>query len=400
MVNPKPFLFDDFERTDYSPAAMQESSYSFLNRICTPYWARIRNLLESWMCHLPSIMRDDIIGRMKDSSNKGFLGAFWETYLYIIFKNLNFETTVHPTINESQRHPDFMLDIRDGRYIVEATASSTSYKTHQYKIWDAIYDTIDKMGSPYFFLNLELICAGIETPSISKSLSKLESKLKILGSASEDEEELKNISNNFIYYISNRGWKIKVTITSKNKLRGKKTRSIGWSTLGLGLEIPNSIDARERLLKSLNEKRASRYGKLKYPYIIAILYDSYYPDDYIVIDALFGNHQINIPGTDPNRKWSSNKPSCFWREASDHNHSVSAVVVAHRLGPSSIAKCEPTIWHNPWAKYPISDYIFPWKSYRLDSQNTLHMTEPYMRAYEILGLDDDWPGPEDPLIIE
>lgn len=400
MVNPKPLLFDDFERTDYSPASMTESHYSFLNRMSMPYWVKIRQLLEYWIVHLPIAMRGDIIGRMKSGDDKDFLGAFWETYLYIIFKNLDFEATVHPKINEYKNRPDFMLNIKGKHYIVEATASSTSSKKPQYKIWDQVYDIINKIDSPYFFLNLELICAGTEQPSISKSLSKLESKLKILGSSNEDEEELQNISNNFVYYICDRDWKIKITVFSKNKLRNKKIRPIGISTLGIGLGIPNSKDSREIFLKALNKKKASHYGKILNPYIIAISLDSYYPYDYIVLDALFGNHQINIPEADPNRKWSSNEPSCFWREYDGRNNSVSAVVVAHRLKPSSIVKSEPTIWHNPWAKYPISDNIFPWKSYRIDSQNTLHMTESRIQTYEILGLDEDWPGPEDPLIIE
>lgn len=379
---------------------MTESSYSFLNRISTPYWVKIRQLLEGWMVYLPISMRDDIIGRMKSDDDKEFLGAFWETYLYIIFKSLNFETMVHPKINESQNRPDFMIDIKGERYILEATASSTPNKTYQHKIWKDIYDTIDEIDSPYFFLILELLCAGTEQPSIAKSLSTLESKLKTLGSSNEDEQELKKISNYFIYYICDKGWKIRITITSKNNLRGMKTRSIVCSTLGLGLEIPNSKDSREIFFKALKKKKASHYGKLLNPYIIAILLDSYYPDDYLVMDALFGNHQINIPGADPNRKWSSNEPSCFWRESQGHNNSVSAVVVVHRLTPSSIVKSEPTIWHNPWTEYPIPDNVFPWRSYRLDSQNTLHITEPRMRTYEILGLDEDWPGPEDPLIIE
>ena len=287
----KPLLFDDFERTDHSPASMTESRYSFLNRISTPYWVKIRQLLEGWMVCLPISMRNDIIGRMKSDDDKEFLGAFWETYLYISFKSLNFETTVHPKINESQNRPDFMIDIKGERYILEATASSTPNKTYQHKIWKHIYDTIDKMDSPYFFLILELLCAGTEQPSISKSISKLESKLKTLGSSNEDEQELKKISNNFIYYICDRGWKIKITITSKDNLRGMKTRSIGGSTLGLGLEISNSNDWRAIFLKALNKKKASRYGKLPKQYIIAILLDNDYPCDYIVMDALFGDHK-------------------------------------------------------------------------------------------------------------
>lgn len=400
MVNSKPLLFNDFERTDHSPASLTESYYSFLNRISTPYWVTIRQLLESWMVYLPNSISGDIIGRMKSGDDKDFLGAFWETYLYIISKNLNFETTVHPNIHESPNRPDFMLDLKGKYYILEATALSTPNKTSQYKIWDQIYDFINEIDSPYFFLNLELICAGTEQPSISKSLSKLESKLKLLGSSNEDEQELKKISDDFICYICDRGWKIKITITYKNRLRGKKTRPIGVSTLGLGLGISNSNDWRAIFFKALNKKKASRYGKLSNPYIIAILLDNHYPCDYIVMDALFGNHQINIPGTDPNRRWSSNEQSCFWRESYGHNNSVSAVVVAHRLKPSSIVKSEPIIWHNPWALYPISDNVFPWRSYRLDSQNTLHMTEPRMRTYKILGLDEDWPGPEDPLMVE
>jgi len=41
-------LFDDFERTDDSPALFSENSYSYLNRAAGERFSKIRTLLEDW----------------------------------------------------------------------------------------------------------------------------------------------------------------------------------------------------------------------------------------------------------------------------------------------------------------------------------------------------------------
>lgn len=51
-------LFDDLKREDPSPARPGEDSFAFLNRVDTPFWAKVRRLLEEWFGHYPAEGRD------------------------------------------------------------------------------------------------------------------------------------------------------------------------------------------------------------------------------------------------------------------------------------------------------------------------------------------------------
>jgi hypothetical protein len=46
-------LFDEFDRTDNSPAKFRESTYDYLNRADRPEVARIRDVLEDWFHDYP-----------------------------------------------------------------------------------------------------------------------------------------------------------------------------------------------------------------------------------------------------------------------------------------------------------------------------------------------------------
>src|SRR5690606_37208242 len=54
-------LFDDSKRTDPSPASHLEDHFSFLNRVATPYWERVRTLLTDWVDRLPQDERASVI---------------------------------------------------------------------------------------------------------------------------------------------------------------------------------------------------------------------------------------------------------------------------------------------------------------------------------------------------
>ena len=59
-------LFDDFVRTDDSPASNTERLYTFLNRSAWPACTRARALCESWFRHYPTHAQDDLGGRFTD----------------------------------------------------------------------------------------------------------------------------------------------------------------------------------------------------------------------------------------------------------------------------------------------------------------------------------------------
>lgn len=81
-----PHIFDDFERTDPSPAHDLESSYDFLNRVARPQWALVRDLIEDWFSVYPVAARTDLRARLQYGDYVQHIGAWWELYIHMLFR--------------------------------------------------------------------------------------------------------------------------------------------------------------------------------------------------------------------------------------------------------------------------------------------------------------------------
>jgi hypothetical protein len=83
-------IFDDVVRTDASPAH-EEDSFTFLNRTATPYWARVRDFVEDTFASYPEEHAEEIRVRFRSRRWPEHIGAWWELYLYRLFRSLGFE---------------------------------------------------------------------------------------------------------------------------------------------------------------------------------------------------------------------------------------------------------------------------------------------------------------------
>ena len=117
-----PTLFDDFERTNPSPRAYDEDTFSFLNRVDQPYWQRIRDALGQWYAEYPDAEPGfPLRARYRDPAPAQHYGAWWELYLYRLFRCLGFEVEVEPDVPGGK--PDFRMARRDDSFLVEATTT-------------------------------------------------------------------------------------------------------------------------------------------------------------------------------------------------------------------------------------------------------------------------------------
>jgi hypothetical protein len=113
-------LFDDTERYDASPSAYSEDTFSFYNRVAGPTWTRIRRTLDGWFADYPVEHSADLRGRFRSNREGAHASAFWEMYLHHLFGRLGYEVTVHPTVPDTTRQPDFEITRGDERLYVEA----------------------------------------------------------------------------------------------------------------------------------------------------------------------------------------------------------------------------------------------------------------------------------------
>jgi hypothetical protein len=115
-------LFDEFERTDPSPAGYEEDWFSFLNRVDQQFWQRIRDELERWYADYPDEEHGfGLRARFRRPEAAQHFGAWWELYLHRLFRCLGFHVEVEP--NVAGGRPDFRMTRDSDSFVVEATTS-------------------------------------------------------------------------------------------------------------------------------------------------------------------------------------------------------------------------------------------------------------------------------------
>ena len=329
---------------------------------------------------------------MRSRDRRQFLGAFWETYLFVSFEQLGFGVTIHPQAPGSSRHPDFRIETNQGPAYVEATVASVSNDVSaRDRRRGQIYDTINRLNCPDFRLSLDLLAEGSEAPSIRRHLPAIQAWLddldvhnasKLSDARRSDELPTRELDN--------RGWVIRITAVPRGaESRGESAgRAIGFYP-----EEAGSSDGRGPILAALREK-AGRYGELDAPYVIAVMQETIIPDD-DVFHALFGNLQTTVPLDNPEAERTALGHDGFWRgPAGAQNSGIAAVLVAQDLYGWNITTCAPELWYNPWARTPLGDF-FPWRSHRIDAAGAIQTRGPTIQLPELFALPEHWPGPEE-----
>jgi len=390
-------LFDKKSRTYIGPKFYFESEFDYLNRSGRKVCERIRCLLEDWLSHYPTDKKKELINRVRNSDDIGYFSAFFELYLHELLLNLRYQVVIHPNLKEESTHPEFLVT-RDKKkiFILEATlALSSQDEIAAEKRENVVYDTINKMDSPNFFIGLEMRgTPNTPVPGakwrrfLGGKISKLNpdqvaSLLEIGG--------LKALPR---WRRTHDGWDITfVAIPKSPKTRGKKgIRPIGYKTFRF-----RKLEEHEYIRKAIKEK-ATKYGELNLPYIIAINVMSIFKDDAFIKDALFGREGIMAfrkpDGTFVHRPERS--PNGIWRgPKGPQNTRNSAVLISWYLLPRNVVKETPILWHNPWAKNSLGENIWPLPQRKINKQSGSIETKEGINAGKVFNLPNNWPMIDD-----
>ncbi len=113
-----------FEQSNTKGPRFQEYSepeYGFLCRWDRPYGVALRNLIESWFVYYPKSNQRQFEGRFRSDRPGQHRGAFFELYLFNLFRACGLQVDVEPRVNWTTSTPDFLLtDAEGNRFIVEA----------------------------------------------------------------------------------------------------------------------------------------------------------------------------------------------------------------------------------------------------------------------------------------
>lgn len=332
-------LFPDFERTFAGRANHDNSNYSFLNNSSWEASTYVRNKLINWASNFP--LDKDFIKRFTSKNNQEHLGAFFEIVIFQWLKNQNLHIDFHQTASvESGKRPDFTVSKNQSQiFLAECTLSAMpDNDLGLKKLRDQITDVIESIPSPKYWINIDFEDCSSTSLSKRKLITFVQ---KVINEGQGPHESLMDKKK---WTLNESGWRLTFSLFPKSI---DSTRSLGMVANGPA----KFIDSERPLRTALDRKRGRNYGVLSKPYVICINSSDIYQDEISIMQALFGQaltgSSLFIRGSQSDSFFlSNNKPQ---------NTSVSAVLIVKDLVPWNLHVVKMSLWHNPWAKYPLNE---------------------------------------------
>jgi len=390
-------LFDQGPRTELRAAHRNEPIYNYYNRSARPEVAALRELLEGWFERIPQHAKSHLRTRFQSPRAFNHKAAFFELYLHELFLRLNFEMQVDPLAPGNRGRPDF-LALRDGvpHFYMEATIAglpSQEGRGAEARMAE-VYDAIDSIESPNFFLSLELRGA----PRAPVPTKRLRQDL-VAWLARQDPDRIAQL------YRENRddevpkfpwqhdGWSIDFTPLPKSPDQR------GCAGLRpIGIEIPEGGFVTPHVcIRQAIERKSSKYKDLCLPYVVAVNVVADYCDNYDIMNALYGEACEEVTrGRDGRLVSSSHKrlSNGAWGTPDNPRSAfVSAALIAKDLNSWSIGRVTPESYHHPWCLRPLEPQgqILPQHVLDTSTQPPRVRHQPGREAGQILEIPSPWP---------
>lgn len=259
----------------------------------------------------------------------------------------------------------------------------------------AVYDAINTIESPNFFLELE-IRGSPNTPPRTRKLRR--DLTEWLAGLNPDHIAQLYADNKRLHIPSlpwhHEGWDLLFTPIPKSpKLRGRP------GVRPIGLRVPEggwlTTDAE---IREAVELKAKKFAELGEPLIVAVNFIGIHCDNIDVMNALYGQESTLVTFAPDGRFTERNqrKPNGAWFGRNGPRKTVvSGLLVVNQLNPWSMGSTIPELFHNPWAAHPLSPSVMGLPQCVADLSVGRVNHEPGARASELLGLPSPWPTPDE-----
>ena len=382
-------VFDSVQRNYFGRSLHQENQYDYLNRSARPSSTNVRAIIEQWFSHYPATAQPELAQRFRTN----FLSAFFELALHELMILHGFQPVPHPTISGTKRQPDFLVTGPNLRFYLEATlATDLSAKQRaEESIKAGIYDQINKIDSPNFFLYITALNLphGVQ-PATKKVTAFLDKQLKTVDADTLTSQfRTGGFDSLPIWIYKDAGIRIEFRPIPKSPvMRGKKeVRPIGF------YPIESQISTTAKAIKDAVCDKATRYGKLGAPYLVAInSLSSWGTDTTDIEEALFGSEQVHLDRrTGQIVGYSRKQNGAFYGPKGPQNTRVSGAIIGTIL-PYSIAKTSLTLYHHPHAEYPFDIQRLQIDQAFVQNMRVVLQRKPPLREH--YKLDEHWPQTE------
>ncbi|MGW0158469.1 hypothetical protein ACWDUN_04005 [Mycobacterium sp. NPDC003323] len=385
---PVPRIFDDVKRTDATPAYDTEDSFHFLNRAAGPHWQRVRELVDTWFADYPSEAKHDLRSRFREAGAPQHYGAWWELYVYTLYRRLGYDVQIHPTLQGTTRQPDFLVTRGEASAYVEcavylsragATASAGGERS-----W--IFEATNRARNPNFMVDIEIRRAGKQRPKASEIIEPLEQWLAALDPDAVSAQLDRGFEPPQLA-LGVRGWEIEYGAFPVDPDR----RGVDGRMIAVYPPVTAFISNDMSRFKELVRHKGGRYGTPDKALTIAILNTSGFSETQEVTEALFGSEAVRFYEGEPGSVQGFRKRDGYWRQGPPPRGTrVSSVLVGQNISPWRVTPELPSVWVNPWAD--IQAPHLPLITRTAHDSGEVYEVQTGEAAHTMFGLDQDWPG--------
>ena len=281
-------LFEYKNRSHEKPATYNENTFDYYDRSARKDISKVRDVLNLWFDNYPDAEKPELKSRFK----KTFSSAFYELFIFNLFKNQDFDIIIHPKVPNSNKRPDFLLTKNGVEFYLEAkVAKGESKEQESFKNRiNQIYDSLNTIKSPNFFFRIEeLDLKTKRQPSTKQIRNKIESEL-----TNFDADE---VTRQIITYGFDGSPRISIQNTNLRLVfslipKDPEHRNTEGRPIGVHLHEAY-FGGEEESIKSSFTKKAKRYGKLDKPYVVCInSIGGKFSGDFDVMNAVWGTEAI------------------------------------------------------------------------------------------------------------
>jgi hypothetical protein len=338
-------LFEYWKRTYTWHKTRKLSNFEFLDMSAWEICGLMRTYINDWIVDYEG--DNDFMNKFRSHLPKQYYGAEFELLLYNILRKRGWGVEKHPDLG-SRKHLDFKVDVPGQLDLLfECTLAGDSFEN----ISDAtqkevVEDIIDSLEYYPYYINVTYNKISPNSLSRKRLIKFFGEKRK--KSEGIENEQLIHLPDSF----QDNGWELDFTMVRK-----PDNKPIGRRSLGYLVNRARTINTSKPLITALNDKKPSKYGQIAAPYIICVNTSDRFASDNCYYEALFGQY-----GPLPVMSDHGSREGFFLGQLTN-NTRVAAVLFFRNFRLHSIDAAECSVWHNPFAKFPLPPNLLPFSEY-------------------------------------
>ncbi|HWA89807.1 MAG TPA: hypothetical protein VG889_07220 [Rhizomicrobium sp.] len=377
----KYLVFSKRKRTARHGKSAAEANFEYLDASARPEAVKVRQLVEGCFSTWPKPERVDWLARFKSKDDATHWAAFFELLLHSWLLRLGYTVVHHPTVPSTTKHPDFLATHPNGlEFYLEArsTDGNSDDEARVERFTDQIIAEVGKIISSDFFIDIRFAKRPTTQPALAKLRKDVE---KWLGTLTY--ERVKADSKRYHKRVNVGGCDVLLVPSAKYK---RRESSVLGAMMRRGVQ---QVDPQRAILPALR-KKATRYGTLDKPYVIAVNDLSSFFHEHHAFESLFGRETfVSVPNGKGWTEWDGT--GLFGKANKPQNTRVSAALIVPGVTPWDFARRVPVFISNPWAKKVVEQLLGPCSGHFVrDGKFVRSPTSPSLG--EIFSLKQGWPG--------